>query len=148
MITIELDAFEAFLDAMANADRDISAREIGLIVRHLYDAGWRITRATEPEQPAAVPTIEATPNSTAWPPAGLTTKLWAIDMYPDHDQCVQIESIFELMRVTERGASLIAADSSTDARVYWKNRHPDRHGDAEFTINGETYRYQSDLIPF
>lgn len=146
MSAIELDAFEAFLDATGDADRELSAREVGLILRHLYDAGWRITRVPEPEQPHAAEPI-ARPHH-AWPPAGLATKLWAIDMDPDRDQCMQIESIFELMRVTERGASLIAADSSTDARVYWKNRNPNDRGDAEFTVNGVTYQYHSDLIPF
>jgi hypothetical protein len=60
MSAIELDAFEAFIDALDEASHQISGREVGAILRHLYDAGWRLTR--EPEKvtiPEAAPLIVA-----------------------------------------------------------------------------------------
>jgi hypothetical protein len=169
MSAIELDAFEAFLDAMDNAERDISAREIGLIVRHLYDAGWRITRVPEqvtvgdtvlnemdsrkfvdalinPPQPnEALRDAAEAFKSTAWPPADLTTKLWATNIPPYRDAWMEIQSVSELLRLTERGASLVEAATLSDAQSFWKDGY---QPDAEFTLNGITYQYLTNQIPF
>lgn len=149
MITIELDAFEAFLDAMANADRDISAREIGLIVRHLYDAGWRITRIAEPTG-----TAELLPDTLmsaklinrphhAWPPVGITGKLWA-EINPGGLE--EIEDAIGLHAAKGVNSIIFEAGSVEQAEKYWHNMNLVRLD--RFEYDGTKFDYMTDQIPF
>lgn len=156
MSTIEFAALDAIGKAVEDQYGSVSFSDALTLIRNLDENGWQLTRKPEP---IAVPApVEAmmirpqtaaseplTPNSTTWPPSGIT-KLWATDFVPDRSAFVQIESVFELQRFVERGASLIEALSESDARYAWKQS--DEKPDASFVSNNVRYQYQSDLIPF
>jgi hypothetical protein len=145
MSAIELDALDAFIEA-SDQIYGMSLKDTIGMIRRLDEAGWQLTRKPEPEQlQAATPIAEAALNSTAWPPSGITEKLWATDMYPDGDKWIQVESVFELFRMTERGASLVEATTLSDAQSFWKSG---QRPDSEFIVGGVKYQYTANQVPF
>src|SRR6266568_1507121 len=122
MSTIDLDAFEAFVDAMNELSGVASGWDIGRVLRHLDNNGWQITRKPiAPPEPIEVPI--ATPQHPAhvWPPSGVT-RLWATNMETDPTAFTQVESIWELNRMAERGATFIDALNESDARLTFTDR--------------------------
>jgi hypothetical protein len=146
MPAIELDAFEAFLDATSMADRELSGREVGFVLRHLYDAGWRITREPEPviEPPAPiVPITSSHPERQDWLPAncvGLWVKL-------NTGVFVPLVNEFELKIWTSEGLILIEAKTEEDAARLF-DASPGDFSIERFMYSGETYEYRSDQLPF
>lgn len=158
MSTIDLDAFEAFVEAMDDA-LSASGHDIGKVLRHLDNNGFEIKRKPnlvvnpEPEidpitrqvlWPVGDPSL-AIP-SPQWPPRALGTKLWATNMDPEREKIYPVFSLAELKRVTETGANLIEASSEKDARSFWEARSP--HDESSFTVDGTNYKYIMDQIPF
>lgn len=146
MIMIELDAFDAFIDSLDAMNVYVSPRDIGLALRRLYNDGWQITRIP-PIEPVSEPSPAAAPVDETWPPVGLATRLWATGMRPHPDHWIEISFSNELLHAVDDNASLIGADNLSDAQAYWRDRG-DSAPDAEFVVNGVTFRYYSDLIPF
>lgn len=142
---VELESLDVLVNALEEARVDCSAQQLVTVLNYFAKYGHHIVpvgrSANHDDGPKS---IEPAPLS--WPPLGLTTKLWATDFEPDHDKWAEITSYGVLHHYAQRGASFIAAANSTDARIYWNNQR--READQEFTINGMTFKYHSDMTPF
>lgn len=141
MITIELDAFEAFIEAVNEGGdgRELVANAAGRILRHLYEAGWRLTRVP-------VPVIEATPAalpSHAWPPAGISGQFWS--RIAINGDLQLIDGPDGLREAKRSAAPIYKAPTYEIAEGYARN--PGRCMDETFRYDGEEFDYLTE-VPF
>ena len=143
---IELDAFEAFMDAMMELDREASGRELGRVLSQLYRNGWRITR----QQPALIeppvheppPAAIAPASDASWPPPGIT-KLWAFFKSGDLYQIKDFDSLCLSMRID---ISIIEAATEEEAKA--NSNSLSILTRKSFVYRDETFIYMTDEIPF
>lgn len=147
MSMVSLEALCVIVEAMDNAGTVMTLRDLVGILEHLDTAGWEIARKPTARAVTVNDPIPAPPPAepTQWPPAGIS-RLWATDMEPDRAAFMEVESIWELRSSAERGATFIDAINMDDARFTWKDRS--RVVTKSFHVNGSTFEYLTDEIPF
>lgn len=158
MSTIDLATLECLTGALATMNYDVSAKDLVKFLEHIDGEGFEVRRKPKP-------VVEPTPEfnsitrqvlwpvgdpslaipAVQWPPRGIT-RLWATNMEPIRDVMSEVYSPSELKFVMERGASLIDASTSDEARSLWHDRGAAT--ESSFTVDGVNYLYINNSIPF
>lgn len=142
-----MEALCAFAEALDSAGQTLSLRDTLGILQVLDNNGWEISRKPTARAVTVNDPVPAPPpdEPTQWPPAGIS-RLWATDMEPDRAAFVEIESIWELRAMAERGATFIDDLNYIDAISISNNRS---HAVKKtFRVNDSTFEYLTDEIPF
>lgn len=142
-----VDALCAVVWALDSEMSSLSLRQVLNILEHLDNNGWEVARKPIVRAFTVNDPVPAPPPAepTQWPPAGIS-RLWATDMEPDRAAFMEVESIWELRNYAVRGATFIDALNQIDARSTWNDRpHAVRK---TFHVNGSTFEYLTDEIPF
>lgn len=137
MTMIDLDALQAFIAASDNV-YGLSTGDTIDIFRRLDEAGWQITRKPEPEP---VPIEQPTP-APLWSPPGIVA-LWS--QLPN-GTLARVTSADQLRGLKDQDVAFAEAENIDDA---WKLfMATTGFSISNFTLNGETYSYRTDELPF
>lgn len=147
---IEFEMVEAFALAHENEEIRMSARDMISVLRNLDYSGWQLTRKPEPivdpvpaqpPEPVEAMVIKPEPRPE-WLPIKIMG-LWGMTA-TGHIMALTLKSDIEVWK--RDGLVIVEADSLVDAKRVF-NILPSTTVEY-FELDGKTYEYRSDMIPF